>query len=162
MIKTTSKGKSPKLDLSRSFAPVHETEVYRHAGGLYDVIAFDVTKAWEIVDAWTPEQRKARFETRSLSLSSLQEHQLDTRKAMDADLNIPVLWVSVTEINPRTAKPYTWFRMIDGYSRAYKSFKTKRSLKLPAFVLNPEESASCRILYDKKGRRVPVALATQT
>lgn len=142
-----------KIDLTRSFAPVHKTEVYRHQAGLGTPIQFDVTKAWEIVDAWTPAEREARFQIRPLSLSSFEEHAVNVANAASADLSIPVLWVTVTEPNPRTGELYTWTKMIDGYTRAYKSYISKKGLKLPSFVLTAEESAACRIYDEPKKRR---------
>ena len=140
----TSKRKTMKqaVDLTRSFAHVHAAEFFIKNFGR---CCFDVTQAWRIVDAWTPEMRRSRFTMRKVSAHQLDVIGVDVSKVMHADLSIPVLWVTMTELSERTGKPYRWMEMIDGYHRAHKAFALSLGLALPSFVLSEPESAACRI-----------------
>ena len=137
------------VDLMRSFAPVHKVEFFNKN---YGRCHFDVAQAWRIVDAWTPEMRHSRFTVRELSDHQLDVIAVDTEKAMDADLSIPVLWVTVTEARQSNGELYQWTEMIDGYHRAYKSSVLKLGLALPSFVLSEQESAVCRVAEPAKKR----------
>ena len=128
-------GKAVRMDTSRDYSPVHPREIYR-----YHMLEIDICKAWRIIAALSEEERQGRAETIKPPKGLLEIHYVDTVKAMDSDLTVPVLIGSF--INQRDGSIGS--QVIDGYHRVYKAVELRKRL-LPAFRLTVEETQACRL-----------------
>jgi hypothetical protein len=125
------------LAVPRDYSPVHPHEVYRYLS-----LAIDVCAAWRIIAALSPEEQAVRAGRLTLPRTLLEQHWIDTDKAMGADLTVPLLVGQF--INRHPAGDTVGKQVIDGWHRVYKAAQLgKRTL--PAFWLTVKETQACRL-----------------
>jgi hypothetical protein len=128
-----------RIDISRDYSPVHPREHYR-----FMFMEIDISKAWRIIAALSDRERGDRAGKVKPPKGLLAVHWVDTDRAMESDLSIPLLVGQF--INARDGEVCS--QVIDGYHRVYKAVQLRKRI-LPAFKLTVEETAACRL--DKGG-----------
>ena len=124
-----------KQALTADYTPRHAVEKFRLL-----TAAWDIAKAWQMVQAWTPEERAARLMRRKLPLSMLEQVWIDEALAMSdkVDLSVPLL------LGQFQNRHSVGCMVLDGWHRVYKASRTRKRT-LPAFILTIEETKAIEV-----------------